>query len=796
MNDFVTVLRHPTHALTKTWKQNGLIAAGAEGKYFTCTETPTGSIQELSKMLSELEKDSGAAVVRGRYIGHDPAVKVEPETKKGRVLRRKSLFEDIPHNWLMLDIDAFKSRHAPLAETVDAIDEFIITCLPRCFHGMSYHWQLSSSAGHASKDPALLRCHIWFWLEKPCSSAQLREWALAENLPVDLALFDSVQLHYTASPLFEAGLVDSISTRSGFSEGDFGDAVNLALPDVAPNASTSLSRAQKLQQVRAADPIVDLLKQRGLVKSGRSDGGLNIECPRGEYHTGISADSATVYYAAFTGGHARGAFVCLHSHCRDAPQSAFYEALAVDELEGVFPAVGAGFETYGDLSNGRRFAQKYRGQLLHTQGRWYAWCGSRWGACQHGEQTAAAKTIAEDIIKETLAAVKADGTEAAKRNHTHALAVHRSIKRLEAMVQSAASEPGMSIANPGLFDADPWKIGVRNGLVDLRNGEILRPSPDLLISRQAGVAYDPQALCPRWLGFLDQALAGDAEMIAFMQRLCGYILTGFVNEEILAFIHGVGANGKSVFANVIAAAMGDYAVTVRAALLARDPKGSGSDAEREKARLPGARLALVNETGQGDVFDDQRIKEITSRERVSARHLYGESFDFMPTHKLVVRGNHLPGALDASDGFWRRIVLIHFSRKIKPSECVADFDQRIIDEELTGVFAWMVEGCLKWGRKGLRVPSVVSNAVASYRKDTDLLGEWLRLHCVQSRGDETSLARLFHSYETFTRDAHIKPPSRNLFGRQLAARGYGKRESNGKVLYSGIAIRMPWDDEL
>lgn len=537
---------------------------------------------------------------------------------------------------------------------------------------------------------------------------------------------------------------------------------------------------------------------------------VSADCSRDDWRNVLFAITSTGWDCAtalarewsMTAAHRfeEGAFLNIVENAKDRPNAItlgtlFSKAKANGWIDPVkTPSVG--FETYGDLSNGRRFAQKYRGQLLHTQGRWYAWCGSRWGACQHGEQTAAAKTIAEDIIKETLAAVKADGTEAAKRNHTHALAVHRSIKRLEAMVQSAASEPGMSIANPGLFDADPWKIGVRNGLVDLRNGEILRPSPDLLISRQAGVAYDPQALCPRWLGFLDQALAGDAEMIAFMQRLCGYILTGFVNEEILAFIHGVGANGKSVFANVIAAAMGDYAVTVRAALLARDPKGSGSDAEREKARLPGARLALVNETGQGDVFDDQRIKEITSRERVSARHLYGESFDFMPTHKLVVRGNHLPGALDASDGFWRRIVLIHFSRKIKPSECVADFDQRIIDEELTGVFAWMVEGCLKWGRKGLRVPSVVSNAVASYRKDTDLLGEWLRLHCVQSRGDETSLARLFHSYETFTRDAHIKPPSRNLFGRQLAARGYGKRESNGKVLYSGIAIRMPWDDEL
>lgn len=464
---------------------------------------------------------------------------------------------------------------------------------------------------------------------------------------------------------------------------------------------------------------------------------------------------------------------------------------------------GRSIETYGDISNGRRFAEHFRGRLLycHGNGAWYQWDAQRWERCENGEPIAAAKLIAEDCFNEASGALRKESSDWAKRNFSQALAVHRSASRLENMLKCACSEAGMSIANPGLFDADPWKLAVRNGVLDLRTGTLIDAASDMLISRQAGTHYDFQADCPRWRQFLAEVCNGDDDMSAFLQRVCGYALTGSVTEEKLFFMYGTGANGKSVFANIVAAVFGEYAVTVRAALLARDPRGTGSDAEREKARLPGARLALVNETGQGDMWDDQRVKEITSRERISARYLHQESFDFMPTHKLFIRGNHQPGAMDASDGFWRRMVLIGFTRQFNESERVPDLDSRIIETELPGVLAWMVDGCISWQREGLRVPAGMRAAVEAYRRDTDLLGEWLRLHCINSLHAETPVSALFHSYERFLRDGNIKAPSRSAFGRQLVSRGHKKRESNGQSLYSGLALResVVWgleDDEL
>lgn len=804
-NDFVWVLKHQTNKLTKTWEKDGTISNYDDPKMFIGDEQPVNSIHDLSKILSKLERMPNACIIRGKYKGFDHSKQVEPDdTKQGRVLRRKSVHDDVPHHWFLVDIDNYEPVEADaMLDPVGAIDEFIRTKLPNCFHGTSYHWQLSSSAGHPSKNPAKLKAHAWFWLKTPYTSVQMRMWANANDYAGDKALFDTIQVHYTAAPVFEDGVHNPVTVRSGFVDGDFGEMVDLTISEeilrTAGDGSAPASRMQKLQAVHASDPIAALLNEKSMVKSKRPDGGLNITCPRHEHHTGESGESSTIYYAAYTGGYRRGTFVCLHEHCRGVAQSQFLDALGYDDLSNVFQAITdhAAFESYGDISNGRRFAEKFRGIFLfsHATSTWYLWDGQRWKPCDTGEAIAAAKAIADECISETLTRLKDEGTESAKRSHTQALAVHRSIQKLEAMLKAASSEPGMSIAHPGLFDADPWKLNVRNGVLDLKTGELLPARPEMRGSRLAGVAYDRLAECPMWIDFVHAIMHSDSEMVGFLQRVCGYALTGFVDEEKLFFFYGTGANGKSVFANILLAAFDEYGVTVRAALLARDPKGSGSDAEREKARLPGARIALMNETGQADIWDDQRTKELVSRENISARQLYAESFEFTPTHKLIIRGNHQPGAMDGSDGFWRRIVLIGFTRQFGEAERIPDLDRQIIERELPGVLAWMVDGCLEWRKNGLQVPAKVTAAVNAYRKDTDLMGEWIASECTRTPEAEGVSSELFSDYVDFLKDANVKAPSRNVFGRQLVQRGFRKRESNGKVFYSGLAVRNPFDSE-
>jgi len=242
----------------------------------------------------------------------------------------------------------------------------------------------------------------------------------------------------------------------------------------------------------------------------------------------------------------------------------------------------------------------------------------------------------------------------------------------------------LSIADPTALDADPWMLGVRNGVVDLRSGKLLPADPAMRMTKQCEAAYDQGAACPRFLKFLDEVFQGDAEMIGYVQHQLGYALTGSVDEETIFFWFGRGANGKSVLANLISGVAGSYAGHISPDLL-RVGREAKSTAERAILKLVGLRMAWMNELSDGEIWDDGRLREITSREKIAARYLYGEMFDFLPTHKLFVRGNNKPAIRDGTDGTWRRLQLIGFERQFSEEERIPDLDKQILVEERDGI---------------------------------------------------------------------------------------------------------------
>jgi putative DNA primase/helicase len=447
-------------------------------------------------------------------------------------------------------------------------------------------------------------------------------------------------------------------------------------------------------------------------------------------------------------------------------------------------------DTLGDLSNGRRFAERHREKFLYVGADrgWRRFDGYRWVSCAVGEEMQAAKDVADDLLAEKAKALAHEPSRANEQNHKLALTMHRSAARLREMVAMASSEPGMSVANPTAFDGDPWKLGVRNGVVDLLSGKLLSADPSQRISKQAGATFRLDALCPQWLKFLRRTF-GSTEMVEFIQRALGYTLTGVVDEEKLFFCHGLGANGKSVFANVVCAVFGDYAVTVGSELLARNKHEN--EAARYKTRLPGARLALANEVGEGDTWDDHRVKELVSRERIAGRALYSEAYDFMPSHKLWVRGNHKPGILDAGDGMWRRMVLIGFECQIPEEHRVPDLDRQLLDAERDGVLAWMVRGCLKWQKNGLQIPASIANATAVYRKDSDVLGSWLDERCGHLSGSRLSVTAAYEDFFRYYKDAGMLAPARPAFVRRIGQRGHQRVRSNGRDFFADLELRDP-----
>jgi putative DNA primase/helicase len=449
----------------------------------------------------------------------------------------------------------------------------------------------------------------------------------------------------------------------------------------------------------------------------------------------------------------------------------------------------------GDIHWGREFASRHRGQFLSViPGRtWRRWEGAHWAACSQGQEVEAAKIFAGEVMLEAAKAYFASETDLNKSLQKDATALFRTARRLESMLKMAATERGIVVA-PDAFDANPWLLGVQNGVLCLKTGLLIPPSPDQMVARQSKASFDPNATAPRWEGFLDR-VQPDPAVRAFLARAVGYTLTGSVDEERLFFLVGIGANGKSVFGNVIEALLGEFAQAVGSKLLIKSH--NANEADRLVPRLVGARLAQANETGQGDIWDDQRIKELASRERISTRELYGSAFSFMPTHKLWIRGNHLPGVHDAGDGFWRRLVPIPFDVQIPPSERVGDLDRQIIANELSGVLNWALAGCLEWRVSGLAVPAVLAREIDSYRQETDLLGSWLAENVESDPAARLPIADAFEDFCAYCQAQRLTPPSMPSFSRQMGARNLrtaGSRKGGRKI--PGIRLRSSGFDTL
>jgi putative DNA primase/helicase len=290
-----------------------------------------------------------------------------------------------------------------------------------------------------------------------------------------------------------------------------------------------------------------------------------------------------------------------------------------------------------------------------------------------------------------------------------------------------------------------------------------------------------------WLDFLQKIFNDNDEIISYIQRALGYSLTGLVNEEKLFFMYGLGANGKSVFANIVNGVFGEYAVTVGIELLTKN-KNEG-EANRHKARLAGARLASTNETGANDFLDDARVKEITSREAISVRQLYCEAYEITPTHKTWVRGNHKPSVQDSSDGLWRRIDLIHLKRQFSENERVTNLDQVILESERDGVLTWMVEGCLEWQKFGLKTPEAIKAETNNYRKETDFIEMWLDDNCIRSVHTKDFLSSLFNDYKNYLNRMDIKGPTQIKFSKELESKGF-ERAKISKMIHRGLRLNL------
>lgn len=440
----------------------------------------------------------------------------------------------------------------------------------------------------------------------------------------------------------------------------------------------------------------------------------------------------------------------------------------------------------GDIKAGRVFARLMGGKLRYmgAADKWLRWDGTRWAGCACGEEMASAKTVAGKILDHS-AKLFASDPERYKKRMAWATSL-QNLKRLQAMIELAKSEEGMAVGHMSELDSDPWLLGVRNGVVNLKDGGLLAPDPAMLITRQAAAEYHDHAQCPKWLEFLNQIFSGDQDTIDYIQRALGYTLTGTTTEEALFICFGHGANGKSVFSNVVSTIMGEYARMAPASLLTVR-RADDSGPRNDLAMLCGARLVSINETQSGDRLDEQVVKSLAGREMISARFLHKEFFDFWPTAKPWLRTNHKPIITGEDDGIWRRLQLISFARKFSEDERDPWLESKLLNER-DGILAWMVRGCLAWRQHKLKQSASVRRESATYRKESDLLGEFLEEMAKADPEAKVEQLRLFNAYRNWHESNGTRAGSKHTFTKKLAERGYGTSKSTNRRFYTGVTL--------
>jgi putative DNA primase/helicase len=425
-----------------------------------------------------------------------------------------------------------------------------------------------------------------------------------------------------------------------------------------------------------------------------------------------------------------------------------------------------------DLGNSERFVAQHGENVRYCYAwqKWLVWAGARWERDDAGQVHRLAKEAVRGIYQEAALSEDEDRRKALAKHATRSEAADK----IKAMLELARSEIPVS---PDELDADPWLLNCKNGTTDLRTGELREHRREDLITKIAPVEYDPNAAAPAWAATLERVLPSEA-VREFFKKLCGYAISGDTSEHILPVLYGTGANGKSTVLNALLEAAGEYGMQAAPDLLVAKRGGHPT----EVADLFGMRVVASIEVEDGRRLAEALVKSLTGGDKVRARRMRQDFWEFGPTHTAFLCTNHKPEIRGTDTAIWRRIRMIPFTETIPPAEQDKKLPAKL-RSELPGILTWAVEGCLEWQRAGLKAPDEVRKATGAYRSEMDVIGAFLRDECeIDESGAEgyrATLKDVYGRYEEWCAEGGEKPETRRKFNARLTERGQFRDRRSG-----------------
>lgn len=424
---------------------------------------------------------------------------------------------------------------------------------------------------------------------------------------------------------------------------------------------------------------------------------------------------------------------------------------------------------FADDSLALVFTELHGSNLRFTAhwGRWSIWDGRCWRI----DKTLYVVDLAREVCRKTASRV--ENPQAARR-----IASAQSVAAIERLARSDRRHA----ATIDQWDVNPWLLNTPAGVVDLRTGRLRAAEREDYMTKITAVG--PSGDCPLWRSFLSRITNGDENLQCFLQRMCGYALTGVTSENALFFLYGTGANGKSVFLNTITGVMGDYARTApMETFIASKTEHHPTDL----AGLQGARLVTAAEIDDGRRWAESKLKSLTGGDRITARFMRQDYFEYSPQFKIMIAGNHKPSLRSVDEAMRRRFNLLPFTVTVPSAERDPQLTKKL-REEWAGILQWMIEGCLLWQSGGLQIPKAVSAATADYLAAEDVLSQWFEDRCDLDGKTWTSSAALYGDWLDWCQKKQEESGSQKRFAESLASHGIKPKPTKHARGFFGIRL--------
>jgi P4 family phage/plasmid primase-like protien len=432
-----------------------------------------------------------------------------------------------------------------------------------------------------------------------------------------------------------------------------------------------------------------------------------------------------------------------------------------------------------------QFTAEHVDKLLyvHEWGRWLSWHDGCWRENHTVEVFDQARDLCRREGDIALAIMPTGGKAAAAAINKAA-----TVAAIERLARHHAPHVRASDA----FDTDRLLLNTTGGTAELRTGTVRQHLKADLMTRSATVTPAATADCPTWLAFLRRIMGGDQAIIDYLQRACGYMLSGLVTEHVLFFAHGTGANGKSTFADVLLGILGTGPAGYATVAPMSTFTATGSEQHpTDLAGLRGMRCVVAHETEEGRSWAVAKIKMMTGGDMITARFMRQDFFTYAPQFKVLILGNHRPSLHGVDEATRRRVHLIPFDVTIPAEERDKALPGKL-RAEYPGILRWMLDGCVAWQEQGLQPPVRVVAATDEYFADEDTFGAWLTECCALSNDSRETLQTLFSSWQSWCEANGEYAGTRRRLGQRLAAHGLKRTRigTDRTPYWLGIKVRI------